>query len=98
VKNEFKDGFERVDGKWTWKSITLKLPIVDGVQRYLKTRREYKVVSLSRRSETLEMMVVYESSSCSWVRPLSMLTDDVVINYEHVPRFQYVPDASEPLS
>lgn len=55
----------------------------------------YKVISLVRHSETLEMMVYYEClyenpKGSLWVRPLAMFCETVVVNGETVPRFKFI--------
>lgn len=50
---------------------------------------EYRVTSTARHSETLEPLVVYESCSGhgTWVRPLSMFAETVIVDGVEVPRF-----------
>ncbi|WP_105169256.1 DUF1653 domain-containing protein [Pseudoalteromonas sp. T1lg23B] len=53
----------------------------------------YKVHHLATHSETDEVMVVYQTLYGDfdfWVRPLSMFTEQVIINGVPTPRFKYV--------
>ena len=57
-----------------------------------------KVLYVATHSETLEQFVVYEAlyecrtngKGLIWVRPLTMFTEDVVVDEQAVPRFTYV--------
>lgn len=58
---------------------------------------EYKVLGVARHSETLEEMVVYQAlygeASASWriwIRPLAMFLEEVEVNGQRQPRFQYL--------
>ena len=57
----------------------------------------YEVLGIARHSETLEELVVYKalyesefSKDALWVRPLAMFLEEVEINGEKVPRFEFV--------
>ncbi len=53
----------------------------------------YQVIGLSRHSENMEELVVYQSLYGDfglWVRPLDIFTGTVVINSVEVPRFKFV--------
>ena len=57
---------------------------------------EYQVIDVARHSETEEWLVVYRTlyGACDlWVRPLSMFTEQVTVNGESVPRFQWQADS-----
>lgn len=77
------------------------MPVVGATYRHYKGNC-YKVVALSRHSETHEIHVVYQAlydspqfcvpstktgSFAVWVRPLSLFMDTVVINGAEMPRF-----------
>ncbi len=57
---------------------------------------QYKVVAIARDHESLEDVVVYEAlytdaqfgDKAVWVRPLSMFTEEVVVDGLCVPRFK----------
>jgi hypothetical protein len=56
----------------------------------------YQVIGLSRHSETLEELVVYQSlygDFCLWVRPLDVFDAIVSIDSEKAPRFKFIRDA-----
>jgi len=55
----------------------------------------YTVIGIAKHSETLEEVVVYEClydnpDGKLWVRPLKMFVENVEVNGESVPRFQYI--------
>ena len=56
---------------------------------------EYKVLGVAKHSETLEELVVYETlyenkTSPLWVRPLKMFIEEVEIDGNKMPRFEYL--------
>lgn len=61
-----------------------------GIYRHYKGNR-YEVLGTAIHSETLEMMVVYRAlygTRETWVRPLAMWHEEVVVNGVRVRRFQ----------
>jgi hypothetical protein len=53
----------------------------------------YSVLALSRHSETLEDLVVYQALYGDygiWVRPLTMFQEEVVIDGKKQPRFRFI--------
>lgn len=53
----------------------------------------YEVLGVVRHSETLEALVLYrpsEGDGTLWVRPFGMFTEQVEIQGQWVPRFQFV--------
>lgn len=72
-----------------------------GKYRHYKGK-EYNVVATAIHSETLEEMVVYDPlyeleddlkhlpKDAMWVRPKKNFLEDVVIEEEKIPRFQYI--------
>lgn len=55
----------------------------------------YRVIGVAKHSETLEDLVVYEClydnpRSKIWVRPMKMFLEDVVVDGEKVPRFEFM--------
>lgn len=57
----------------------------------------YEVIGTGYHSETEEPMVVYKTlyegkypSGTIWIRPLSMFTENVVVNGAEVPRFRLI--------
>ena len=55
----------------------------------------YAVEGVARHSDTEELLVVYRplyGDGDLWVRPLSMFTEQVVVDGQSVPRFDYVSD------
>lgn len=53
----------------------------------------YQVIGLSRHSETMEELVVYQSLHGDfglWVRPLSLFTGNVQIDSQEIKRFKFI--------
>ena len=73
----------------------MELPL--GVYRHYKGN-EYEVIGIAHHSETLEALVVYRAryespdfgANALWVRPLSMFTETIEVNGEHIPRFTHI--------
>jgi hypothetical protein len=66
-----------------------------GKYQHSKTGNYYNVIALAKHSETLEDLVVYEClyenpRSKTWVRPLKMFLEKVVITGKEVPRFKFI--------
>ena len=56
---------------------------------------EYEVIGVARHSETDERVVVYRplyGERALWVRPLSMLTESVMVEGESRPRFRLITE------
>lgn len=60
----------------------------------------YNVIGVAKHSETLEEMVVYKSihdperkdkELSLWVRPIKMFNENVEIDGNIIPRFQFLP-------
>lgn len=60
----------------------------------------YQALGISRHSETLEEMVVYQhlDKNCGlWVRPRTMFEEMMILEGKTKPRFEYIgPTFSEP--
>ncbi len=55
--------------------------------------KKYRVIGVSRHSETLEEFVVYQAlyeDYGLWVRPLSMFEEMIYVNGEKIPRFRFL--------
>ena len=55
--------------------------------------KEYTVIGVARHSETEEELVVYRKEYDDhglWVRPLAMFLENVEVDGQMVPRFQYL--------
>lgn len=66
--------------------------LAKGRYRHYKGK-DYKVVDVARHSETEEYMVVYRTlygDHSLWVRPLSMFTQNVIIDGKEIPRFRLI--------
>jgi hypothetical protein len=60
--------------------------------------KHYRVLGLSRHSETLEEFVVYQALYGDyglWVRPLGMFQESVEVNGKLVPRFRFLKTVFE---
>jgi hypothetical protein len=68
-----------------------------GIYEHYKGKK-YRVIGIAKHSETLEDVVVYEAlyeneMSKLWVRPLTMFTENVIVEGKTVPRFKYAGDS-----
>lgn len=66
--------------------------IPQGIYRHYKGNL-YQVLHTAQHSETEESLVVYRclyGEYDVWVRPLTMFTESVNINYKEVPRFELI--------
>lgn len=55
--------------------------------------KEYEVIGVAKHSETLEELVVYRGlyeGGGLWARPLKMFLEEVEIDGQKMPRFQYI--------
>lgn len=58
----------------------------------------YQVIGLSRHSETLEELVVYQALYGNyglWVRPFSIFAETVEVDGQPVPRFKFIKSLLE---
>ncbi len=63
-----------------------------GKYRHYKGKK-YEVLYTAKHSETLEDLVVYKAlygEGQTWIRPLEMFIEDVEIDGEKKPRFEYI--------
>ena len=68
-----------------------------GIYKHSKKGNLYKVIGTAKHSESLEDLVIYEALyenevSKLWARPASMFFDEVLIDGNYVPRFQFVSE------
>lgn len=66
--------------------------VTPGIYEHYKGKK-YLVLGTAKHSETLEELVVYvclydNDDQPLWVRPVSMFTEDVVVDGEARPRFK----------
>jgi hypothetical protein len=59
--------------------------------------KEYRVIGLAKHSETLEELVIYEAlydnpESKLWVRPKKMFLEEVEVDGQKIPRFEYLDE------
>lgn len=69
-----------------------EVDVLPGKYRHYKGKL-YTVIGVARHSETEEQLVVYRPEYGErglWVRPLSMFTEQVVVEGRSVPRFEYL--------
>lgn len=74
----------------------MKRPIA-GIYRHYKGNR-YRVIGVSRHSETQENLVVYQclyGDYSLWVRPVDMFFESVTIDGEQIPRFERLQSLDE---
>jgi len=70
-------------------------PISLGIYRHYKGNK-YEVIGFAKHSETLEEMVIYKAlygESGTWVRPLSMWENLIVVDGKIVKRFELEGDS-----
>jgi hypothetical protein len=68
------------------------ISIKSGRYRHYKGN-EYEVIGVARHSETEEKMVVYRKlygDHSLWVRPLGMFVENVLVDGQTVPRFEWI--------
>ncbi len=68
--------------------------IKPGKYRHYKGK-EYQVIGVARHSETQDEYVVYQmlyGNRSLWIRPAAMFLENVEVDGESLPRFQYVGD------
>ncbi len=72
---------------------------IGNIYKHTKSGKLYKVVGLSRNTESLELYVEYEplyteSIAAKWNRPLRMFTENLLIDGEVKPRFTLIDNLS----
>lgn len=68
--------------------------IKPGRYRHYKGR-EYEVVGTAKHSETEEEFVVYRQlygTGDLWIRPMEMFVEQVLLNGQVLPRFQFLQE------
>jgi len=73
-----------------WSARAQKLSL--GIYQHYRGDR-YRVIGVSRHSETLEEYVVYQALYGDyglWIRPLAMFCEEIDVNGVQVPRFAWV--------
>lgn len=53
---------------------------------------EVEVIGVAKHSETLEDVVVYRHDGELWVRPIDMFEEEVGVDGQLVPRFEFVSE------
>ena len=76
------------------------MEIKPGIYKYSKKGNLYKVHFVAKHSETLEDLVIYEAlyendMSKFWARPVSMWSEEVEINGEMKPRFEWMEEENK---
>ncbi|MEI7513079.1 MAG: DUF1653 domain-containing protein [bacterium] len=76
------------------------MEIKPGIYKHSKKGTLYKVHFVAKHSETLEDLVIYEAlyendMSKFWARPSSMWNEEVEINGERKPRFEWVEEENK---
>ena len=74
------------------------MKIKKGLYKHSKSGKFYKVLGMAHHSETLEELVVYEAQyespefgkNAIWVRPAKMFLEEVEIDGEKKPRFEFI--------
>ena len=57
---------------------------------------EYEVIGIARHSESEEEMVIYRKlygDHSLWVRPLSMFQENVLLDGQQMPRFEWIGES-----
>ncbi len=55
----------------------------------------YQVIGISRHSETLDILVVYQQLYADfglWVRPAEMFLETITVDGKSVPRFKFIEE------
>jgi len=63
--------------------------IQPGKYRHFKGM-EAEVIGVAKHSETLKKLVIYRHGGELWARPVKMFEEEVEVNGEKVPRFEYL--------
>jgi hypothetical protein len=72
-----------------------------GIYRHYKGK-EYEILGVGHHSETLDPLVIYRAlydtkefgNNSLWARPLDLFLEEVDLNGQKVPRFEYLGDKS----
>ena len=70
----------------------VRMQIRLGKYRHYKGN-EYEILGVAKHSESLEELVAYKAlygEKLSWVRPMKMFKENVVINGVEKPRFEFI--------
>lgn len=72
------------------------MEIKTGIYQHYKGKK-YRVLGTAKHSETLDDLVIYEALydnelSKLWARPVSMFTEEIVVNDQKIPRFKFLED------
>ncbi len=71
------------------------MEIKPGIYKHSKTGNLYRVIGVGKNSENLEDLVLYEAlydnpKSKFWARPVAMFTEEVEVEGQKKPRFEFV--------
>lgn len=73
-------------------SSSAKSVVIGSLYEHYKGNR-YKIITVTRHSETLEEVVVYQALSSNnevWVRPFELFIEEVFIHGHSQPRFKLI--------
>ena len=68
-----------------------------GIYRHFKGNK-YEVIDIAKHSETEEYLVLYRplyGDSGLWVRPLEMFIEEVELDGQKRPRFEFIESAKQ---
>ena len=73
----------------------IDMSVKPGVYKHYKGNL-YEVICTAKHTETMEDLVVYKAlygERGTWIRPLCMFTENIELDGEAIPRFQFIEES-----